>query len=80
MFTTNAAGLKGRKQCLKYELQHLGAGIFTLQETHFKKKGMFQMNDWEIFEAIRKKEGGGTMIGVHKALDPVLIKEYSEDI
>ena len=35
------------------------------------------MEGWEIFEAIRNKEFGGTMIGVQKSLDPVLISEYS---
>ena len=28
--------------------------------------------------AIRSKHNGGTMMGVNKALDPVLIKEYNE--
>ena len=31
-----------------------------------------------IFEAIRNKKDGGTLIGVHQGLNPVLIKEYSE--
>ena len=30
-------------------------------------------------EAIRKKKKGGTLIGVHKSLDPILIEEYAED-
>ena len=32
-----------------------------------------------MFEAIRKKMKGGTLIGAHKSLDPILIEEYSED-
>ena len=68
VFTANAAGLKNRVPSLKSELQHLGSGIFTLQETHYKKKGKLNIENWEIFEAIRKKDFGGTMIGVHKAL------------
>ena len=35
--------------------------------------------DFEIFEAIRKENKGGTLIAVHKSLDPILIEEYSED-
>ena len=31
-----------------------------------------------IFEAIRKKEGAGSMLGVHISLQPVLISEYSD--
>ena len=27
----------------------------------------------------RKKQKGGTLIGAHKSLDPILIEEYSEE-
>ena len=37
------------------------------------------MDQFEIFEAFRKKDGGGTMIGAHISLEPILIQEYSED-
>ena len=37
------------------------------------------MQDYHIFEAIRKnKEKGGTLLGVHVGLEPVLISEYSD--
>ena len=37
------------------------------------------MEGFEIFESIRKKKkNGGTMIGVHKALKPMLVNEYNE--
>ena len=37
------------------------------------------MDNYHIFEAIRKsKYKGGTMVGVHMDLKPVLIKEYSD--
>ena len=60
---------------------HLGAGIITLQETHFKRKGKMneKLKDFVFVDAIRKKTKGGTMIGVHKSLDPILIEEYAED-
>ena len=35
-------------------------------------------NEFEIFEAIRSKQKGGTAIGAHKSLDPILIEEFSE--
>ena len=37
------------------------------------------MENFEVFEAIRKKAKGGTIIGAHKALEPVLIQEYSNE-
>ena len=71
--------MKQRSESLKSELKHLNVGIFTLQETHYKKKGILSIEGFEIFEAIRRKEFGGTMIGVQQALDPVLIVEYCDD-
>ena len=79
IFSTNAAGLKNKLQSLKNELKSLNAAIFTIQESHFSKKGLLKVDDYEIFEAIRSKKHGGSVIGVHKALDPVLISEYSKD-
>ena len=53
------------------------ATIFTLQETHFSKKGKVQIENMQIYESIRKKEHG-TMLGVHVSHQPVLISEYSD--
>ena len=72
--TANSAGLKHRVESLKSELEFTEAAIFTLQETHFVKKGKLKIDDWEIFESIRKKQSGGSMIGVHVSLQPILIQ------
>ena len=40
---------------------------------------MLKLENFEIFEAIRKKHNGGTMIGVNRALEPALIKDYNEE-
>ena len=32
-----------------------------------------------VFESIRKKKCGGTMIAIHKDLNPKLIEEYNDD-
>ena len=62
-------------------VSHLGAGIFTLQETHFKRKGKLNnvFSEFEVFEAIRPKQKGGTLIGAHKSHDPILIEEYLDE-
>ena len=78
IFSTNAAGLKNKVLSFKNQIKSTDAAIFTVQETHFARKGMLQLENFEIFEAIRVKKHGGTLIGVHKALEPVLIQEYSE--
>ena len=78
MFSTNAAGLKSKLKCLKNEIKRSNAGIFTVQETHYASKGKVQIENFVTFEAIRKKKNGGTIVGVHEALKPILINEYNE--
>ena len=81
IFSANGAGCISKIQSIVDNINHLRAGIITLQETHFTRKGKLnqKLKDFEFFEAIRKKVKGGTLIGVHKSLDPILIEEYSEE-
>ena len=81
IFSANGAGVVTKIPSLVNNVESLGAGIITLQETHFKRKGTLngKIVDYEFFEAIRKKQKGGTLIGAHKSLDPVLIEEYSDE-
>ena len=60
-------------------ISNVKAAIFTIQETHFRKKGLLKIENYEIFEAIRKKQSGGSLIGAHKALNPILIDEFNDD-
>ena len=57
IFSANCAGCYNKTQSLVDNVSHLGAGIFTLQETHFKSKGKLnnKFSDFEVFEAIRPK-------------------------
>ena len=79
MMSANAAQLKGKLNSFKSELKASNSALFTLQECHYATKGKVQIENYEIFEAIRKKVKGGSMIGAHKALKPILIEEYSCD-
>ena len=58
IFSANCAGCANKVISLLDNVNHLGAGIITLQETHFKRKGKLnrKLEDFEIFEAIRKKQ------------------------
>ena len=68
----------GKTNHLKYQIKEANVQIFTVQETKYRKKGKFNIDEFEIFESKRKnKEKGGTMLGIHKSLEPVLIEEYS---
>ena len=79
MFSLNIFSLKSKLKSFKNEIKRSNSSLFTLQETHYKTKGKVQIQDFEIFETIRKhKEKGGTMIGAHKALKPTLINEYND--
>ena len=79
MFSLNVNSLNPKLKSFKNELKRTNTSLFTLQETHYRTKGKIQINDFEIFEVIRKhKEKGGTMIGAHKALKPVLINDYDD--
>ena len=78
MFSNNVAGLKSKIDMLKNELINSDVTVFTLQETHFTKKGKLKLEKFEIFEAIRKKKDGGTLVGILKELKPMLVKEYSD--
>ena len=76
---TNAAGLKYKSNDLKNKNKFFKSSVFSIQETHFSKKGQFKMNNFTIFESIQKsKEKGGTLLGIHSGLKPVLVKEYSD--
>ena len=79
MMSANAAQLRGKLDSFKSELSASKSAIFTLQECHYAIKGKVQIENFEVFEAIRKKVKGGSMIGVNKALKPVLIEEYSSE-
>ena len=77
--SANAAQLKSKLSSFKSILKQTNAGIFTIQESHYPTKGKLKIENFEIFEAIRKKGKGGTIIGAHRALKPCLIQEYSNE-
>ena len=75
----NAAGLKYKVEDLKNKIKYHESTIISIQETHFRKIGLFKHNKYKTFESIRKnKEKGGSMLIVHEDLSPILIKEYNE--
>ena len=61
ILSANGAGCISKIQSIIDDVYHLAAAIVTLQETLFQRKGKFngKLCDFEIFEAIRKKNKGG---------------------
>ena len=64
IFSANAAQLKGKIESLKSELKITEAAVFIIQETHYEFKGKIKIDEFDIFESIRNKVKGGTVIGV----------------
>ena len=81
IFSTNGAGVKnGKIDSLNAEVNSVQANIVTIQETHCRQKGKIIMNNkFVIFEALRKRKGGGTLVAVHEDFQPKLVEEYSDD-
>ena len=79
VYSCNAAGLKGKMSSLKSELKANNVAVFAIQETHFSKEGKIQVEGYEIFESIRKKEKGGSVLGIHNALNPTLVSKYENE-
>ena len=80
IFFTNAASIINEKiDSLKSEIICTKTNIVTLQETHSSKKGKIQIPNFLVFEDIRPKKGGGTLIAVHEDLEPKLIEEYDSE-
>ena len=81
LFATNGAGVKnGKIQSLNAEIRSTMANIVMIQETHCTQKGKIPMdNHFVVFEAIRKKKGGGTLLAIHEDLNPKLIEEYNDE-
>ena len=81
MFSANASGLNKKVHSLKYQVNKCNAAIFKVQETNFKTKGRLKYDEFDMFETKRQnKENGGTILGIRKSLEPVLIEEYREKI
>ena len=81
IIATNEAGVKnGKEDSLNAEVRSTQANIVMVQETHCLQKGKIHMDHhFVVFEAIRKRKGGGTLLAVHEDLNPKLIEEYDED-
>ena len=46
ILSTNSVGLKNKLLSFKSEMKEMDASIFTIQETHFKKKGLVKIKEF----------------------------------
>ena len=79
VFGINCDGLSGKKDSLISNIEILRPSAFFVQETKYNRKGQFKLKDYEIFEFIRKSNGGSILTGVHTNLSPVLVSDGSDE-
>ena len=78
----NAAGLRPKMMTFKKVIKELNPSVFSVQETKMKEEGKIKIENYVIFEKIRKKKenGGGIAIGCKESLNPVWVREGPEDV
>ena len=73
--SVNANSLKNKLMSLKFNISSLRPQVIVVQETKMKRKGKIELKGYKIFETIRGDNGGGLMVAVLSALEPVFIFE-----
>ena len=79
---TNANGLKSKKESFINLLKTDCPQVFMIQETKLKRKNQVRVEDYELFEKVRKnKGGGGIMVGINKeiAATPVDVSPQDDE-
>ena len=77
----NANGLKSKLSTFKKVIFDLQPALFFIQESKYKTEGRFKIENFQIFELIRKnKEGGGLALGCLKELKPVWLREGNDEV
>ena len=79
VFGINVDGLTGKRDSLIANIEFLRPSAFFVQETKYSRKGQFKLKDYEMFEYVRKSDGGSILTGVHNSLSPVLVSDGSDE-
>ena len=75
----NCNGLSGKRDSLVANIEVLKPLVFYAQETKFMKKGLFKVNNFEIFESIHPTGGGSILTGIHTSLNPIMVIDGSNE-
>ena len=76
----NAAGLLNKMESLRRNVQTFKPGVIFIQESKTKRKNQIKLDNYVIFERIRKDcAGGGLLTAVHKNLEPESVGDDTED-
>ena len=76
----NAAGLLNKLESFYRNISIFNPGVIFIQESKARRKGKIKLNNYTIFEKIRKQNnGGGLLTAVHSSLKPVSISDDDDD-
>ena len=71
---SNAAGLLNKLESFKRNISVFNPGVFFIQESKTKRKNKVKIDDYVVFEQIRKDSGGGGLLtAVHKNLSVLVM-------
>ena len=78
----NSAGLRSKLTSFKKVVSELKPSVFFIQETKYKEPGRIKMDNYIIYELVRKSRdgGGGLAIGVDKDLQPAWVREGDDQV
>ena len=77
----NSAGLSSKLTTFRKVISELKPSVFFIQETKFKTEGKLKLENYTIFELVRKsKDGGGLAIGCENHLKPAWVREGNDDV
>ena len=77
----NSAGLRSKLTTFRKVLFDLQPSVFFIEETKYKDEGKLKLDNYVIFELLRKdKEGGGLALGCAKELRPVWMREGDDNV
>ena len=78
----NAGGLRPKLLTFKKILNELKPSVFLIEETKYKDEGKMKIENYLIFELVRKSRdgGGGLALGCLKELNPVWLRDGGSDI
>ena len=78
----NAAGLRSKMLTFKKVLKDLIPSVLFVTETKLKDAGKLKIDDYIVFEKVRKnrENGGGLAIGCIPELKPIWVREGDDQV
>ena len=78
----NSAGIRAKLTSFKNVINELKPAVFFVEETKLKDTGKLKIENYDIFELVRKNRdgGGGLALGCLKELQAVWVREGDDQV